>query len=119
MSYYRLANRDYLDWSTSFGFIGRADAIVMQLYCEPLQKFRLAAQGHGDVQPPAEHRARIERYFDPLPLWYPPVEEAAIDTAAYPVACRHPAADGDVPFLGIAECLAAADHRPQLALHVQ
>jgi sulfite dehydrogenase (quinone) subunit SoeA len=85
MRYYRFANRDYLDWSVQFGFNAKADAIVMQLYCEALQRFRLAAQGHGDVQPPAEHRARIERYFDPLPLWYPPFEEQAVDIASYPL----------------------------------
>jgi sulfite dehydrogenase (quinone) subunit SoeA len=85
MRYYRFANRDYLDWSVQFGFNGKADPIVMQLYCEPLQRFRLAAQGHGDVRPPAEHRRRIERYFDPLPIWYPPFEEDAVDAAAYPL----------------------------------
>ena len=85
MRYYRFANRDYLDWSVQFGFNAKADAIVMQLYCEPLQRFRLAAQGHGDVKPPAEHRPRIERYFDPLPIWYPPFEEDAVDSAAYPL----------------------------------
>jgi len=57
----------------------------MQLYSEPLAKFRLAAQGHGTVQPPDRLRARIERYFDPLPIWYPPLEEAMADAAAYPL----------------------------------
>jgi anaerobic selenocysteine-containing dehydrogenase len=30
-------------------------------------------------------RERIETYFDPLPFWYAPLEEAATDLAAYPL----------------------------------
>jgi anaerobic selenocysteine-containing dehydrogenase len=68
------ANRDYLTLAHKMGWIPSADRIVMQLYSEPLQKFRLAAQGHGAVLPPAAHRSRVETYFDPLPFWYPPFE---------------------------------------------
>ena len=52
---------------------------------EPLQKFRLAARGHGKVLPPETERARIETYMDPLPFWYEPFEEAAVDKARYPL----------------------------------
>jgi anaerobic selenocysteine-containing dehydrogenase len=76
MKYYRHVNWDYLDWASFFGFLGKAEPIVHQLYLEPLQKFRRAAKGQGAILPPANHRARIERYFDPIPLWYPPLEEA-------------------------------------------
>jgi sulfite dehydrogenase (quinone) subunit SoeA len=68
--YYKMANRDYLQWAKSLGFIGSTDAIVLELYSERLQNFRLAAQGHGAVQPPARERERVARYFDPLPFWY-------------------------------------------------
>ena len=37
------------------------------------------------VVPPEAHRARIETYFDPLPVWYPPFEGAALDEAEYPM----------------------------------
>ena len=50
--------------------------IFLQLYCEPLQRFRLAARGHGSVQPPEEHRDRVDRYFDPIPFWYEPFGSA-------------------------------------------
>ena len=97
-----------------------ADAIVLQLYCEPLQKFRLAAQGHGEVhaagRAPRAHRHAISI---PLPFWYPPLRGGVRSTRELPAACHHPAADGDVSFLGLAECLAAPDPRPQLALHDQ
>ena len=68
--YYKMANRDYLEWAKSLGFVGSTEPIVMQFYAESLQRFRLAARGHGAVQPPERERARVDRYFDPLPFWY-------------------------------------------------
>ncbi len=83
--FYKFANRDYLDFAQRMGFIGHADQIVLQLYSEPLQKFRLAAEGHGDVQPPEDMRERIHSAFDPLPVWYKPYEEGMVDTQTYPL----------------------------------
>jgi len=83
--YYRFANRDYLEWAVGMGFIDRVEQLTLQLYSEPLQKFRLAAEGHGNAQPPDSERARIRTYFDPLPIWYPPFEEAAFKHADYPL----------------------------------
>jgi len=57
----------------------------LQLYVEPLQRFRLAAQGHGTALPPETDRQRIATYFDPLPFWYPPFEEARIDPHTLPL----------------------------------
>ena len=72
--YFKHANAGYLAFAKSVGFVGSTDPIVLQLYVEPLQKFRLAAQGHGPIQPPDRLRARVEKFFDPLPIWYPPFE---------------------------------------------
>jgi len=83
--FYKFANKDYLDFAVHMGFIGHADQIVLQLYSEPMQKFRLAAEGHGAVQPPDRLRARIKSVFDPLPIWYVPYEEAMVDTNTYPL----------------------------------
>ena len=83
--FYKHANRAYLDYAAGMGFIERAEPIVLQLYSEELQKFRLAAQRHGAVQPPEHHRERVRAYFDPLPFWYPPFEDAAGDVAAFPL----------------------------------
>jgi anaerobic selenocysteine-containing dehydrogenase len=74
--YYKMANRDYLQWSAAMGFIARPEPVVLQIYSETLQKFRLAAQGHGAVQPPDAERERVATYFDPLPIWYEPFEGA-------------------------------------------
>lgn len=76
--YFKMANRDYLQWAQQLGLVGHADPIVLQLYSETLQKFRLAAQGHGERQPPEQHRQRVATYFDPLPIWYEPFEQAEL-----------------------------------------
>ena len=83
--FFKHANKDYLEWATSVGFIGAPDPVILQLYCEPLQRFRLAAQGHGGVKPPEQHRKRIATYFDPLPFWYPAAGDAAPKEDLYPL----------------------------------
>ena len=77
--YMRFANRSYLDYAHRMGWIPDANPIVLHLYSEPLQRFRLSARGHGAVQPPAEHKARIETYFDPLPFWYAPFGDENVE----------------------------------------
>jgi len=84
--YFKMANRDYLNWSAGMGFLPNANPIVLQMYSETLQKFRLAAQGHGAIQPPDEQRERIATYFDPLPIWYEPFEGAQTSGASYPLS---------------------------------
>src|SRR6185369_6651130 len=79
--YYKMANRDYLAWAKTLGFVASTEAIVLELYSERLQKFRLAALGFGAQQPPARERARVERFFDPLPFYY----AAAAEDVAFPV----------------------------------
>lgn len=83
--YFKHANIDYLDWAVDMGFRTVNLPTVFQLYCEPLQAFRLAAQGHGERQPPEGHRDRVLKYFDPLPDWYQPLEETKVDTDAFPL----------------------------------
>lgn len=83
--YFKMANRGYLEWAASVGFIGKPEQIVMEVYSETMQKFRLAAQGHGKVQPPDRDRARVNAYFDPLPIWYQPFEEAMVDGEEFPL----------------------------------
>ncbi len=84
--YYKMANRDYLEWSVRMGFITKAEPVVMQLYSETLQKFRLAAQGFGDVQPPDSERERVATYFDPLPIWYEPFESVETSSQEFPLS---------------------------------
>jgi anaerobic selenocysteine-containing dehydrogenase len=83
--YFKHANRAYLEGAVAMGVIDKPEPITLQLYVEPLQRFRLAARGHGPVQPPDSHRKRIDTYFDPLPIWYVPFEEAGVDTGQFPL----------------------------------
>ncbi len=85
VQFFKHANQGYLDYAKKMGWLQEAKPIVFQLYSEDLQKFRLAAQGHGKRQPPDEHRERIETYFDPIPMWYMPFEEQDVDTDDLPL----------------------------------
>jgi len=81
--YFRNVNRDYLAFAVDKGFVVDDSPILCQLYSEEIQRFRLSARGHGAVQPTARDRERIETYFDPLPIWYPPFEDE--DAEAFPL----------------------------------
>ncbi len=83
--FFKHANRDYLEHATAIGLIDGPEPTVLQLYSEILQRFRLAAGGHGDLQPPEPQRGRILTYFDPLPMWHPPMEEETDGEVAFPL----------------------------------
>ncbi len=87
LRWHRTINRDYLEFAQEVGFTGSAAPIIMQLYSEPLQKFRLAGEGlyPGPQPPQAADRERLARYFDPLPIWYPPLEMERTDEDAFPL----------------------------------
>ena len=87
MHYMRNWNRAYLDFAKDKGWRQKNDVVQLALYSDTLQSFRLAAQGKTSGRQPPDHlRERIATHFDPLPFWYPPLEHAAIDTSAYPLA---------------------------------
>jgi len=83
--YYKPWNRAYQDWAVGMGLLDAPQPYIFDLYVEPMRRFQLAAEGHGTRQPPEHLRARIKATMDPLPIWYPPLEDAAIDTAEYPL----------------------------------
>ncbi len=78
-------NAEYQDWAVARGLCDAPQPYAFSLYLEPLRRFQLAAEGHGDRQPPDHLRDRIIQAFDPLPIWYPPFEETRIDPAGYPL----------------------------------
>ena len=84
--FYRFANRDYLNWAKEVGFNATAEPILMELYSETLQRFRLAGQGlyDGPMPTDAQDKQRLVDYFDPLPIWYLSLEEAAVSEQEYP-----------------------------------
>jgi anaerobic selenocysteine-containing dehydrogenase len=82
--FFKHANKAYQDFAVSMGFFDQPQPVTFQLYAETLQKFRLSAQGLREPFAPQTHRKRILDAFDPLPDWYRPFEEAAIDRQEYP-----------------------------------
>ena len=70
-------NRAYQDWAVKIGFYDQPQPYLFQLYCEPLRRFQLAADGFHERQPPDHLRARIKATMDPLPIWYPPFGDEA------------------------------------------
>lgn len=83
--YYKHANQAYLSQAKAMGLIDKDEPITLQIYSEVLQKFRLAARGHGAQQPPSRLRARLETVMDPLPFWYEPVEGTMVSREEYPL----------------------------------
>ena len=106
-----------MEWAQRVRMRRFDEPILIQIYSEVLQTFRLAAQGkRPGRQPPAHLRERIERYFDPLPFYYAPLEARGDRPRALSARRGHAAADGDVPLVGLAERVAAPDPRAQLPL---
>ena len=68
--YFKFTNKAYLDFAYEMGWIGKNEPIVLQLYSEEMQKFKLAADGFGKKIPPEHLRERVKKYFDPIPTWY-------------------------------------------------
>jgi anaerobic selenocysteine-containing dehydrogenase len=86
MHFMRNWNREYLDFAKEKGWRQKNDPVQLAIYSDTLQTFRLAAQGKSEGrQPPAHLRERIDTYFDPLPFWYAPLEDAATDLSSYPL----------------------------------
>ncbi|WP_170370019.1 molybdopterin oxidoreductase family protein [Ruegeria arenilitoris] len=68
--FYKPWNAAYQDWAVGMGLYDSPQPYLFQLYSEPMRKFQLAAEGHGDRQPPDHLRGRITETMDPLPIWY-------------------------------------------------
>ena len=78
-------NAAYQDWAVERGVFDSIQPYLFDVYSETVQKFRLAAQGHGEHQPPEHLREQLDRVMDPLPIWYEPFEQTLVDTDEYPI----------------------------------
>ncbi|NCW14145.1 MAG: formate dehydrogenase [Rhodobacteraceae bacterium] len=83
--YYKPWNAAYQDWAVAMGLYDSPQPYLFNLYVEPMRKFQRAAEGHGERQPPEHLRARIKETLDPLPIWYPPFEEGAVEKDLFPL----------------------------------
>lgn len=87
LQYMRNCNGPYMQWAVDNGMRKFGVPIVIQLYSDVMQKFRLAAQGRTRGRQPPDHlRERIARYFDPLPFWHRSLESGLTDAGRYPLA---------------------------------
>ena len=68
-SYYKPWNMAYQEWAVKMGLFDAPSPYLFQLYVEPMRKFQLAAEGHGDRQPPEHLRERVKETMNPLPVW--------------------------------------------------
>ena len=84
-TYYKPWNTAYQDWAVKMGLYDSPQPYIFELYVEPMRKFQLAAEGHGDHQPPDHLRDRIKQTLDPLPIWYPALEDDHVDVDEYPI----------------------------------
>ena len=84
--YMRNWNRGYMEWAQRTRIRRFSEPVLIQIYSEVLQRFRLAAQGKwGTRRPPERLRARIATHFDPLPFYQEPLEAQLTDTHKYPL----------------------------------
>ncbi|MEM7742139.1 MAG: molybdopterin oxidoreductase family protein [Pseudomonadota bacterium] len=82
--YMRPFNMGYQDWAVEMGFFDKPFPYVFQMYVEPLRKFQLAAEGHGEHQPPNHLKERLKMAMDPLPVWWEPFEQSGVDQSEFP-----------------------------------
>ncbi|PZX16203.1 anaerobic selenocysteine-containing dehydrogenase [Palleronia aestuarii] len=83
--FYKPWNRAYQDWAVETGLFDAPCPYLFSLWSEPLRRFQLAAEGIGTRQPPDHLRARIRATHDPLPIWYPPMEDGHADPVEFPL----------------------------------
>ena len=85
--YMRNWNRGYNDWAQRARMRRHGDPVMIALYSEVMQRFRLAAQGkrRSAGRPPGHLRERVEKYCDPLPFYHRALEDEVTDAARYPL----------------------------------
>ena len=82
--YMRNWNQGYLDFAKANALRQKNDPIILAVYSDILQQFRLAAKGQRPGRtPPAHLKDRIVQFFDPLPFWYPPLEDAVTQLSEF------------------------------------
>ena len=72
--YYKPWNMAYQDWAVNLGLFDAPSPYLFTLWCEPLRRFQLAAEGKHRLSPPEHLKERYAKTMDPLPVWYPTSE---------------------------------------------
>ncbi len=74
--FYKPWNTAYQEWAVKIGLYDAPAPYAFTLWCEPLRRFQLAAEGKHRLSPPDYLKARIEKTMTPLPVWYSPYSDA-------------------------------------------
>ena len=69
--FYKPWNAAYQDWAVDLGLFDAPAPYLFTLWCEPLRRFQLAAEGKHRLSPPEHLKSRYTETMDPLPVWYP------------------------------------------------
>ena len=83
--YFKMSNMAYQNFAVEMGIFDKPQPYAFQVYSETLQKFHLAALGHGNIQPPENLRSQIKSCFTPFPIWYEPFESKALSNNKFPI----------------------------------
>ena len=67
------------------GIFDAPSPYMFNIYVEQIAKFRLAAEGKGELQPPDHLREQLKTAMDPLPTWWQPLEESLVSSDEYPL----------------------------------
>jgi len=91
--FYKPWNNAYQDWAVELGLFDAPSPYLFTLWCEPLRRFQLAAEGKHRLSPPEHLKARYSETMDPLPVWYPtsaPDEDFTVNALTQrPMAMYH------------------------------
>src|SRR5436190_3719065 len=75
-----------MPWAVHTGMRKFGHPLLIQLYSEAMQEFRLAALGkRPGRQPPPALRERVATFFAPIPFYYAPLEAQVVDRDAFPL----------------------------------
>ena len=86
--FYKPWNSAYQDWAVELGLFDTPSPYLFTLWCEPLRRFQLAAEGKHRLAPPEHLKARYAETMDPLPVWYAPMSDAHDDYQVHALTQR-------------------------------
>ncbi len=73
--FYKPWNAAYQDWAVKIGLFDAPSPYLFTLWCEPLRRFQLAAEGKHRLSPPDHLKERYGETMSPLPVWYSPYSD--------------------------------------------
>ena len=111
--FFKHANKAYQDFAVRMGFFDQPQPVTFQLYQEIAAEIPAVGRGQARADAAGNAPPAHPRRVRPAAALVPAVRGGAGRPPGISAACDHPAAGGDVPFLGLDECLAAGRSTPR------